>query len=346
MLSRKQFIELTNKKGIWKKNELKIICSSLNLNPNGNKKILYSNIKNYFNIKPYELLADWNVNDLKIYLKKRGLSTKGNKKVLFQKMKHFKNMNGGKKPTYSVVSYQAQGKRQYMEDRIIIKLNKTNCFFSILDGHGGSQCANFMKKNLYPIFVLEKKKFKNDIQKSLLNTYLKADNLFLKQNVKSGSTACSLFIDNNTKKFYVANTGDSRIILYDNNRIIQLSIDHKPDSPKEQHRIYRTGGFVKYGRLNGILAMSRSLGDINLKGNGLSCLPDIISGNIKKQVKYFIIASDGLYDVMSNSDIINFINKNLNRGVPKKEIVKKLVDYAISYKGSSDNVSAIIIFKN
>lgn len=346
MLSRHQFIELTNKKGVWKKNELKIICSSLNLNPNGNKKILYSNIKKYYNIKPYELLADWNVNDLKIYLKKRGLSTKGNKKVLFKKMNNFKNMNGGKKPSYSVVSYQAQGKRQYMEDRIIIKLNKTNCFFSVLDGHGGSHCANFMKKNLYPIFVLEKKKLKNDIQKSLLNTYIKADNLFLKQNIKSGSTACSLFIDNNNNKFYVANTGDSRIISYHDNRIIQLSIDHKPDSPKEQHRIYRTGGFVKYGRLNGILAMSRSLGDINLKGNGLSCLPDIITGNIKNQIKYFIIASDGLYDVMTNSDIINFINKKLNRGIPKKEIVKQLVNHAIINKNSLDNVSAIIIFKN
>ena len=62
-------------------------------------------------------------------MKKRGLSTKGNKKVLFKKMINYKNMNGGKKPSYSVVSYQAQGKRQYMEDRIIIKLNKTNCFF-------------------------------------------------------------------------------------------------------------------------------------------------------------------------------------------------------------------------
>jgi serine/threonine protein phosphatase PrpC len=346
MLSRQQFIDFTNKKGNWKKNELKIICSSLKLNTNGNKKQLYSSIKNYYNIKEYQLLSDWNVHDLKIYLKKRGLSTNGTKKILFNKMINLKKKIGGKKPSYSVVSYQAQGRRHYMEDRIIIKMNKTNCFFSILDGHGGSSCADFMKKNLYPIFLMERKKFKNNIQKSLLNTYINADNLFLKQNLKSGSTACSLFINNNTKKFYVANTGDSRIILYANNKIIQLSIDHKPSIPKEQHRIYRNGGFIKNNRLNGILAMTRSLGDINLKNKGLICYPDIITSKITQNIKYFVIASDGLYDVMTNSQIINFINQQLNRGIRKSTIVKNLIEYAIIDKQSSDNVSAIIIFKN
>ena len=121
MLSRHQFIELTNKKGVWKKNELKIICSSLNLNPNGNKKILYSNIKKYYNIKPYELLADWNVNDLKIYLKKRGLSTKGNKKVLFKKMNNFKNMNGGK--NHLILLYLIKHKVKGNIWKIVLLLN-------------------------------------------------------------------------------------------------------------------------------------------------------------------------------------------------------------------------------
>jgi len=345
MLSRQQFIKFTNKKGQWKKNELKIICSSLNLNSKGNKKELYNNVKKYYNIKPYQLLPDWNMKDLKKVLKNKGLSTKGSKKQLFQNLKNLKK--NVKKPTCEIVSHQVQGRRAYMEDRIIIKMNKTNCFISVLDGHGGSQCANFLKKNLYPIFLSESKKLSSkNTKKILLNTYIKADNLFLKNKQKSGSTACTLFIDNTTKKFHVVNTGDSRIILYNHGKLIQLSIDHKPELPKEQQRIYRKGGFVKGGRLNGILAMSRSMGDIYLKDKGLSCLPDIVTGNIKKNMKYFVIASDGLYDVMSNTEIINFINSQLNRGIPITNIVKNLVEYAIIDKISGDNVSAIIIFMN
>ena len=345
MLSRRQFIEFTNKRGNLKKNELKVICSSLNLNQQGNKKQLYHIIKKYYNIKPLQLLPDWNVNNLKIYLKKRGLSTKGSKKVLFQNVKEFKKQNIGKKLPYYIISYQAQGRRPYMEDRIIIKLNKTNAFISVLDGHGGSQCANFLKKNLYSIFLNENKKLSSkNMKKVLLNTYVKSDDIFLNTKQRSGSTACTLFLNDKQKKFFVTNTGDSRIILYTNNKVIQLSIDHKPEIPKEQHRIYRRGGFVKNGRLNGILAMSRSMGDILLKNKGLSCLPDIIMGRIKKNMEYFVIASDGLYDVMTNNEIVNYINKQLNRGIDKNTIVKNLVEYAIIEKISGDNVSVIIVF--
>ena len=92
--------------------------------------------------------------------------------------------------------------------------------------------------------------------------------------------------------------------------------------------------------------MTRSLGDINLKNKGLICYPDIITSKITQNIKYFVIASDGLYDVMTNSQIINFINQQLNRGIRKSTIVKNLIEYAIIDKQSSDNVSAIIIFKN
>ena len=128
-----------------------------------------------------------------------------------------------------------------------------------------------------------------------------------------------------------------------NNKVVQLSVDHKPDNPKEKNRIYKYGGFVHNSRLNGILAMSRSMGDINLKKKGLTYYPDIISGDMDK-IRYFVIASDGLYDVMSNYDIINFIQFCLQSGIKKNNIVKKLVKYSIIKKGSSDNVSAIIVF--
>ena len=233
-----------------------------------------------------------------------------------------------------------------MEDRIIIKYKNGKYFLSVLDGHGGNMGANFLIQNLYKIFLLKyKQNKKKNIKNILLNTYSIADKLFLKKELHSGSTACTLYINTTNNKFFIAKTGDSRIIALINNKVVQLSVDHKPDNPKEKDRIYKYGGFVHNSRLNGILAMSRSMGDINLKKNGLTYYPDIISGILNK-IGYFVIASDGLYDVMTNTEIVNFINYHIDKNLKLKDISKKLVQYAINNKHSSDNVSVIIVLLN
>ena len=346
LLSRRLFIKLSNNRlKNWTKKELFKVSTHLKLNSNKNltNKQMFNNIKQFYNIEPKVLIQDWKVEELKKTLRKNNLSVVGNKQKLFDKLKNL-NLKKKKLNFLHIVSHYEQGKREYMEDRIIIRYKNGKCFLSILDGHGGNMCADFLKENLYKIFILKYKQNKGqNIKNILLNTYSLTDKLFLKKKLHSGSTACTLYINTKKKKFYVANTGDSRIIALINNKVVQLSVDHKPDNPKEKNRIYKYGGFVHNSRLNGILAMSRSMGDINLKKKGLTYYPDIISGDMDK-IRYFVIASDGLYDVMSNYDIINFIQFCLQSGIKKNNIVKKLVKYSIIKKGSSDNVSAIIVF--
>ena len=351
MITRNLFIRLTNnKRKPWNKIELQKICKSLSLRTNLTNKEMYSNIKSFYDIKNKVLLHDWKFNELKNILKKRHISTQGTKKDLYDRILQFKkeNSNGRlyKKP-YIIATHQEQGEREYMEDRFIARCNKNICFYSILDGHGGKSCANFLKQNLYNIFIkiYEKNRYVN-IKNILTQTYLYADNMFLKNRKKSGSTACSLFINNKTKMFAVANTGDSRIIGLVGNKIIQLSVDHKPDNNTERQRIYQNGGFVINSRLNGILAMSRSMGDILLKPKGLTSFPDTIVGKITKNYKYLVIASDGLYDVMTNYDVIQFIQSCISKGIEKKIIAKYLVTHSIKNRYSTDNVSVIIIFFN
>jgi len=351
MITRNLFIRLTNnKRKPWNKIELQKICKSLSLKTNLTNKEMYSNIKSFYNIKNKVLLHDWKFNELKIILKKRHISTQGTKKDLYNKLLQLKNgnlNNISNKKFYTIAIHQEQGKREYMEDRFIAKCNKNICFYSILDGHGGKSCANFLKTYLYNIFIkiYEKNRYV-DIKNILTQTYLYADKMFLKKEQKSGSTACSLFINNQTKMFAVANTGDSRIIGLVGNKIIQLSVDHKPDNNNEKQRIYQNNGFVMNSRLNGILAMSRSMGDIALKQKGLTSFPDTIVGKITKNYKYLVIASDGLYDVMTNYEIIQFIQYYLTKGIEKKIIAKNLVIHSIKNRYSTDNVSVIIIFFN
>lgn len=64
-----------------------------------------------------------------------------------------------------------------------------------------------------------------------------------------------------------ANAGDSRAVLCKKGKAKDLSVDHKPDLPSEKRRIERANGFVEDSRVNGMLALSRSIGDFEYKGN-------------------------------------------------------------------------------
>lgn len=80
---------------------------------------------------------------------------------------------------------------------------------------------------------------------------------------KAGCTATVALITPNM--VYCANAGDSRTVMCDNGQTVEMSKDHVPTLPKETERIYKAGGKVIRGRVNGILSCSRAIGDIDLK---------------------------------------------------------------------------------
>lgn len=81
----------------------------------------------------------------------------------------------------------------------------------------------------------------------------------------AGATATVIIITRT--EIYCANSGDSRTVLARAGRAKPMSDDHKPENPGEMARIQRAGGFVEDGRVNGMLALSRALGDFEYKNN-------------------------------------------------------------------------------
>ena len=64
---------------------------------------------------------------------------------------------------------------------------------------------------------------------------------------------------------YVANAGDARGVLCRAGQAVRLTYDHKGSDRQEARRIMDAGGFVMSGRVNGVLAVTRSLGDPSMK---------------------------------------------------------------------------------
>ncbi len=80
------------------------------------------------------------------------------------------------------------------------------------------------------------------------------------------------------QRVIVANVGDSRAIIvgnYKSQKFKEMSKDHKPNRDDELRRIKKLGGEVIYHgrwRVNGILAVSRAVGDVKLQVHIIICI--------------------------------------------------------------------------
>jgi len=95
----------------------------------------------------------------------------------------------------------------------------------------------------------------------------------------SGSTA-TVCVVRNGAELAVAHVGDSRALLCRKASALQLTEDHEPQSDRERERIERCNGRITWSsvgrpRVNGVLEMTRSIGDVDLKKCGVTAEPDV-----------------------------------------------------------------------
>jgi leucine-rich repeat protein SHOC2 len=107
------------------------------------------------------------------------------------------------------------------------------------------------------------------------------------------------------RRLFIANAGDCRAVVFDaeTKSVVWTTNDHKPDSPSEAARIKLTGGFVSDKcRVNGVLSLSRSIGDVSLQP-AVTWEPEISLVALVPGVAYrVVLACDGLYDVCVSND--------------------------------------------
>lgn len=108
-------------------------------------------------------------------------------------------------------------------------------------------------------------------------------------------------------KYYIANAGDARAILYTKDgQVVPLSSDHKPDLESEKNRINKAGGYVSDGRVNDNLNLSRAIGDLEYKKNPdlkpeeqiISAMPDIEIKEYTENDDFLLIGCDGIWETL------------------------------------------------
>jgi len=280
---------------------------------------------------------------------------------------------------YSLKSFHAErkGEREEMQDALLLYDDCSNdfssfhcgltieraSFFAVFDGHGGSRCSTFVKENLFK-FVTKNfpnepvEKFDAELKKSLTKAFKETDEAFLTKasqetpSWRDGSTATSVLVLNNV--LYISNIGDSKTILVRRTcedgkpgGILPLTKDHSPLDFKERQRIQKAGGFVRDGRVQGVLEVSRALGDAKFK-KFVPCTPDITKCTLTENDQYLLLACDGLWKGFSIQDAVSYINGILNDSTIEDEDQRyekacgSVASEAIR-RGSSDNVTVVLV---
>jgi len=238
-----------------------------------------------------------------------------------------------------------------MEDQIVIY----GCFggesnedyFAVFDGHGGIAASKYSGQQLHQILhgilhetVLNPEEITNQMPAMLRESFLRCN-----QGLKSlggcqetGTTAVVSYSRGN--QLWIANAGDSRAVLSKNGTAIRVTTDHKPTLESERNRILQLKGYVIFGRVNGVLAVSRALGDFYFHPH-VTCEPEIFGpfDVYGDENQFLILACDGLWDVVDDQKAVQIV---LESKTPE-EGAKRLVTTAL-HSYSTDNVSVVVIF--
>ncbi|WP_342275712.1 PP2C family protein-serine/threonine phosphatase [Spiroplasma endosymbiont of Nebria brevicollis] len=234
--------------------------------------------------------------------------------------------------------------RKNNQDAALYIANKTGqSLAAVCDGLGGHKCgeiASNMAINMLKKFfqTTDFTKLKHDMQihawlQTQIDTIHEAMYEYSLSNHEAmdmGTTMVIVLIANN--KAYLVNIGDSRIYLFNENGLKQLTVDHnvlnlylktqeEQPEPLDLNQTYWK-------------ALTSALGPSKTLKTDIFHLP--ISTN-----SYFLLTSDGAHDFLENHEITSILMKKVNLNIKVKLLIKQALNNA-----STDNVTALLIAIN
>jgi len=257
-------------------------------------------------------------------------------------------------------TYELKGDRGYMEDRAVaLRLPSGELYAAVFDGHLGEGCPEYCKNQLHHN-LSSSPEFDADPKAALHHAFRATNTTFCRDHDDgSGTTAVVAMVRGN--QLYCANAGDSRATICRKGRGEAVTKDHKPEDAEEKARVERAGGKVEWDRVvardgKNMLACARSIGDSKYKvpppegdwSEGPICVtPDVFQITLTPDDAFLVMASDGVWDVLSDQKVCEIINKALAENPEAPQDAAKAVCVAAYQAESEDNISAaIIMFKD
>ncbi|CAL9039143.1 unnamed protein product [Musa banksii] len=270
-------------------------------------------------------------------------------------------------PSIRSGSFSDIGHRSFMEDEHIriddlsaplgslLRCPAPSAFYAVFDGHGGPDAAAYIKRHAIR-FLFEDAKFPwasseadkdfvESVENSVRQAFLLADVAMAEDctvSSSSGTTALTALVFG--RLLLVANAGDCRAVLCRKGKAVEMSQDHKPIHASERQRVEQCGAFVYDGYLNGVLSVTRALGDWDLKvpPSPLIPEPEFRHAVLTEDDEFLIIGCDGIWDVMSSQYAVSVVRRGLRRHDDPQRCARELVMEALRLN-TADNLTVVVV---
>ena len=156
---------------------------------------------------------------------------------------------------------------------------------------------------------------------------------------------------------YIANVGDSLSVMYKNGKAYNLNKEHQITIESEKDRVIKSGATISGYRINGMLNLTRALGDLKFKSNpnlklyeqSVIAVPEITKIELTNDIDFIIMGCDGVWDCFKRQLVCDFVDKEIKENPDKKlsDILKVIFERCVSQVSGvvigTDNMSCIIV---
>eukprot|EP00898_Chlorokybus_atmophyticus_P003259 jgi/Chlat1/3934/Chrsp26S04194 len=260
------------------------------------------------------------------------------------------------RPVIAVGVFASSGAREKMEDRHCLARGIGGVsgltLLGIFDGHRGFEAAEYASHalparlpallcNYRPEEVLSRAFVELDAafcaEAAIRRTQMKNG-----QRWHPGCTALAGLLWED--QLVLANAGDCRAVVSRAGKAVQLTRDHTVADEQERARVVSAGSTVEW-RVDtwrvgaAALQVSRSIGDDDLKP-AVTAEPEVTTHKLTPQDEFLILASDGLWDVVSNEEAVNYVKDT----VKDPHLAGKRLAAEAGLRDSEDNITIIVVF--
>uniref|UniRef100_A0A7S1T9I4 PPM-type phosphatase domain-containing protein n=1 Tax=Compsopogon caeruleus TaxID=31354 RepID=A0A7S1T9I4_9RHOD len=230
--------------------------------------------------------------------------------------------------------------------------------YGVFDGHGGKFVADFAAATFVERLEAEEDfTERRDLTRAFRNVCLGLDQEILQQSRElrsyAGSTVSFVVVDEDS--IACCNLGDSRAVLARNGQAIPLSRDHSIFEKDELERLRKAGAWITSSGVNGRLAMTRALGDLDMKdhlpntfpgkvfhGPVIIAEPEVRVLSITTEDQFIIVACDGFWGKVDNNQAVQLGALYLDKLSSPEQAARELAR-AAQELGSTDNITVTLI---
>jgi serine/threonine protein phosphatase PrpC len=229
-----------------------------------------------------------------------------------------------------------------MEDRTVACAGPGVSLAAVFDGHNGDAAAEYCRVHIAPVVEARcaaaaadvaagKTTTVNAASAALQSAFVSLNEGFLAGPTADDSGCTALAVMTLPSHVLVANAGDCVCVLWRGDEIVPLSNEHTCAYPPERARIEAAGTTIKQTadgklRVGGVIQVTRCVGDRPLRHLGLTSEPEMTRIDITPEDKMLVLASDGLWDVLSHARVLHCLK---NTAKSPDLIAKRLLTEAL-----------------